>query len=183
MTLGEIALPRFAHTGRRRVIEVRAPDLAFTQAEIDQIIAGRGLPARPAFVAALLDITGGWAAGVDIATRWLLPDALGGFNAAIADVRDFAVSIVLPSVSDELQRFLHEVAASDTAVRHVHAGNGARPGLVQDALDRQLLVPHPERRLRLHPYLAWALRTQPEQHHRAVPIVLPRGGVPAAPAA
>jgi ATP/maltotriose-dependent transcriptional regulator MalT len=177
ITLAEFSPYRPTDAARRRIVEIGGKDLAFTHAEIDALVASRGLPATPGFVDALFDITRGWAAGVDIATRWLLPEARGGFNAAIVEVREFVVSFVLPSLPENLQRFVSELAATTPAeVRLLHSGAGARPSLVQDALDHQLLIPADglERRLVLHPYLTWALRTRSGREQRAVTNVPPR---------
>jgi ATP/maltotriose-dependent transcriptional regulator MalT len=162
VAIGELSLPPAVHaTGRRSIVELRAPDLQFTRTEIDELVAGCGLPASSAFADALLDITNGWAAAVDIATRCLLSDSQRGISQAIAELRDFVLTAVVPSLPDDLQCFLAELARTDRAeLQLVATGGEQRPPVVQQALDRQLLVSRTgaERRLALHPYLAWALR-------------------------
>jgi ATP/maltotriose-dependent transcriptional regulator MalT len=164
IAIGEVSLPSALRTAHgRSVVELRAADLDFTRSEIDELVAGRGLPASPGFVDALLDITRGWAAPVDIAIRCLAADSPRGISQAISELRDFAMKSVMPSLPSELQRFLCEVAAADHADLHIGpTGGRQRPALVQEALDRQLLVARDgaETRLGLHPYLIWALRTR-----------------------
>jgi ATP/maltotriose-dependent transcriptional regulator MalT len=162
VAIGEMSLPPAVQaSGRRSTFELRAPDLQFTRAEIDELVARRGLPPSLAFADALLDITCGWAAAVDIATRCLLPDSQRGISQAITELRDFVLNEIVPSLPDDLQRFLFDVARTDRAeVQLVAWGGDKRPPVVQQALDRQLVVARnvAERHLVLHPYLAWALR-------------------------
>jgi ATP/maltotriose-dependent transcriptional regulator MalT len=162
IVIGEVSVPPLARArGRRSMVELRALDLQFTRAEIDELVARRGLPALPSYVHALLDITSGWAAPVDFATRCLVADSPRGFSQTMAELRDFAVTAVLPALPDDVQCFVRELACTEHAEVHlVAAGQPHRPRLVQQALDRQLLVAADgaQPRLALHPYLAWALR-------------------------
>jgi hypothetical protein len=150
LVVSETPVPR-SITTRGGVL--RAGDLAFTADEIGALLNANGLRVSPTFVTALLEVTDGWAAAVDIGLRHLASETGGGFDAMLTALRAYALRSVIAPLPDDLARSLERMALGRYA-----DGDDARA--TRSLVERQLVLASPGRNtLRVHPYLAWALRT------------------------
>jgi LuxR family maltose regulon positive regulatory protein len=93
-----------------RLSEIRADQLAFTNAEADQLLSAGGLPLEPATTARLVDRTRGWAAGLRLALSGLDRDApeeaVTRLRGSDRPVADYLMQEVLGQLSEQDRRFL-----------------------------------------------------------------------------
>ena len=93
-----------------RLSEIRADQLAFTNAEAGQLLSAGGLHLAPATTARLVDRTRGWAAGLRLALSGLDRDApeeaVTRLRGSDRPVADYLMQEVLDQLSDQDRRFL-----------------------------------------------------------------------------
>jgi LuxR family maltose regulon positive regulatory protein len=90
-----------------------APELAFTAAEARELLAGdQGLALSDAEIAALVERTEGWPAGLYLAALWLRgPDAASPpFTAGDRNVTDYVTGEVLDAIDADTRAFLLETS-------------------------------------------------------------------------
>ena len=117
-TRSDPALPLARWRVEGRLIELRRDALAFTESETRDLVARTGLALRPDQISTLVEQTGGWAAGLRLATMSLAttddPDGfltdLAGNDRAIAD---YLISEVLSRLPAESVALLRELSVCD----------------------------------------------------------------------
>lgn len=106
------ALPQLPRIRLREdLVELRAADLAFTDAEAVELLGGHGVSLEDKDLALLQERTEGWAAGLRLAAIWLQdrsePDrAVAAFAGTDRTVADYLVTEVLDQQPPELRDFL-----------------------------------------------------------------------------
>lgn len=101
-----------------RLVEVRSDDLAFTPIETQDLVARTGLRLRPDQIGTLVAQTGGWAAGLRLATMSLAttedPDSfLGDLVGNDRAIADYLVSEVLSRLPDDSLTLLRRLSVCD----------------------------------------------------------------------
>lgn len=113
LTRADPALPLHRYRLEGAVVEIRAADLAFSEAEAAALTQRTGLDLSAAQVAALIDRTGGWAAGLKFAAMSLaggadIEQAISDFTGDEGDVAAYLVAEFLdgqpPEIRDTLLR-------------------------------------------------------------------------------
>jgi LuxR family maltose regulon positive regulatory protein len=93
-----------------RLAEIRADQLAFTNAEAEQLLSAGGLHLAPATTARLVDRTRGWAAGLRLALsgldRHAPEEAVTRLRGSDRPVADYLMQEVLDQLSEHDRRFL-----------------------------------------------------------------------------
>jgi LuxR family transcriptional regulator, maltose regulon positive regulatory protein len=111
-----LSLPRLRLAGRLR--EVRAALLRFSRAEAEDLLERSGLHLTPAEVDLLHRQTGGWAAGLRLASFGAAAatdpsDFLDRFSGDERSVADYLVGEVLSGFPDDVQEFLRLISISE----------------------------------------------------------------------
>ena len=100
-----------------RLSEIRADQLAFTNAEAGQLLSAGGLHLAPATTARLVDRTRGWAAGLRLALSGLDRDApeeaVTRLRGSDRPVADYLMQEVLDQLSDQDRGFLLRSSVAD----------------------------------------------------------------------
>jgi LuxR family transcriptional regulator, maltose regulon positive regulatory protein len=186
--LDDVATPRLIVAGRRDPLpvsptrwlatrELRTADLAFSAAETAELLRGRGVTLTPDSLAALVDHTEGWAAGVALAchvfTTSADPDAVAAsFTGDHHAIGDYLVDAVLATLTDVERAVLVGAAvrpAVSAALAVAVTGRDDAGDILESLVRRNLLIERSgiDRYVYhavLYAYLsAEARRTAPEQ--------------------
>jgi LuxR family maltose regulon positive regulatory protein len=158
------------------VTEVRAAELAFSQAEAAELLGGLGTPLPDAEVAALWARTEGWAAGLRLAALSLQhhPDP-GGFVAAFSGndraVADYLIGEVLDRQPADLRGFLLRTSIAERLTGGLaDALTGGRDGVDQlrelERTNAFVVALDPKRIIyRYHQLFAELLRAELDHQH------------------
>ncbi|GAB1642194.1 LuxR C-terminal-related transcriptional regulator [Krasilnikovia sp. MM14-A1259] len=110
LTRSQVALPLHRMRATGEVAEIRSGELAFTAAEAADLLARHGLALPADEVAALVEHTEGWAAGLQLGATFLAgpdgPRTVADFAGDVRAVDEYLADEVLSGQSPHLYRFL-----------------------------------------------------------------------------
>jgi LuxR family maltose regulon positive regulatory protein len=182
------ALPMGALRAHGQLLELRADDLRFTEAEADQFLNGRlGLDLAAADVDLLVARTEGWPAGIYLAALSLAgrtdkPALVREFDGTSAHVVDFLSSEVLGAYEPDMQAFMLRTSVLERLCAElcdaVLGETGSDAALASLARSNLFLLPLDDQRrwFRFHHLFAQLLRVElerrepglvPDLHRRA----------------
>jgi LuxR family maltose regulon positive regulatory protein len=174
-TRADPALPLGALRAHGQLLELRADDLRFTEAEADEFLNGRlGLALAASDVDLLLARTEGWPAGIYLAALSLAGKAdkaglVRAFDGTSAHIVDFLSSEVLAAYEPDLQAFMLRTSVLERLCAPlcdaVLASDGSADALESLARTNLFLLPLDDQRrwFRFHHLFAQLLRVELER--------------------